>query len=67
MILLADSDGTDQTARTRRLIWAFAVPEEFSHATVRVMLDFRPCMCFVSKANLYRFYMTSLQLVLCAV
>ena len=25
MILLADSEGPDQTARMRRLIWAFAV------------------------------------------
>ena len=25
MILLADSEGSDQTARMRRLIWAFAV------------------------------------------
>ena len=25
MILFADSEGTDQTARRRRLIWAFAV------------------------------------------
>ena len=25
MILLADSEGPDQTARKRRLIWAFAV------------------------------------------
>ena len=25
MILLVDSDGPDQTARTRSLVWAFAV------------------------------------------
>ena len=43
MFLLADSEGYDQTARTRSLIWAFAVshiPEDtFSHDAAHV-IDF---------------------------
>ena len=37
MILLADNEGPDQTARMRRLIWAFAVcifPDAFSQGAV---------------------------------
>ena len=41
MILLADSEGPDQTARTRSMIWAYAVhicPKTFSHGTARLSL-----------------------------
>ena len=42
LILLADSEGPDQTARMHRLIWAFAVhscPKTFSHgaALIRIL------------------------------
>ena len=42
-VLLVDSEGPDQTARKRRLIWAFAVriyPEDsFSRGTAHVVLQ----------------------------
>ena len=37
MIQIADSEGPDQTARMRRLIWAFAVREvTFSHGAAHM-------------------------------
>ena len=42
MILLAYSEGLDQTAQMHRLSWAFAVymPEDtFSHAAAHIELD----------------------------
>ena len=46
MILLADSEGPDQTARMRRLIWAFAVRirsyirRHVSHGAARIKTHF---------------------------
>ena len=40
MILLGDSEGPDQPARMRRLIWAFAVricPKRFSHGAAQLL------------------------------
>ena len=40
MIFYADSEGPDQTARMRRLIWAFAGPhmpeDTFSHGAAQI-------------------------------
>ena len=41
MIMLADSEGPDQTARMHSLIWAFAVricPRAFSHGAAHIIL-----------------------------
>ena len=46
MILLADSEGPDQTARMRRLIWAFTdrahMPEDtFSHGATHLLDNYQ--------------------------
>ena len=55
MILLADSEGPDQTARMRRLIWAFAVrlrPKTlFRMARLNLCLTVATIDFWVIKAN----------------
>ena len=67
MILLADSEGPDQTARMRRLIWAFAVRirsyirRHVSHGAARIKTHFflfslkSPIFCKAVDGFLYPF------------
>ena len=58
MILLADSEGPDQTARLRSLIWAFAAhicsKTTFSHSAALIMFDQMFCTYLTLRKQLSR-------------
>ena len=57
MIQLANSEGPDQTARMRSLIWAFAVhiyPDMFSHGTAKIYIKMKTDEMYLRKCSLSR-------------